>query len=157
MKRWMLLIVTTALLCGGALAGSAMAGGPGGPLGVVKMLLELDLSLEQKREIAALLEKERARTQADEKQGHAAAEALAAALTSETATEAELRQAAEKMALHMSKVVVDKTLSLAEIKKKLTPEQLAKVRRTLPEMFEHMRERRVDHQEILDLWIAANK
>jgi Spy/CpxP family protein refolding chaperone len=162
MKRLLFATVTMALISGTATAmpghGMPGMGGPGSHVGqgVLRVLLDLDLTDAQKHEAALILSKYRDQGKELRDALRTAMEGLREAVEADAFDEAAVRtafkgvaSAGEEMAVHGAKVV-------AELKGILTPEQRAALEEHKAARHEKHKGRRGNRTSFLDEWIEMH-
>lgn len=160
MKRLLMATVTMAVVSGTAYAMPGdgfhgMMGGPGpGPAeGMLRVLMRLDLTDDQKHEVALILSKHRDEGKENREAFRKAMEALRSATEAEVFDEEAVRgaykgvsAAGEEMAVHGAKVI-------AELRGVLTPEQRSVLEEHKTARQEKRRGRREQRASFLDEWI----
>lgn len=121
-----------------------------------RTIVRLNLSDAQKREVAKVLasHKEAARTAFE--RVRAAARAFDTVVASDAADEAAVRQAFRALAAAGEEAVVVKGRIMAEVRQKLTPEQLRIFREGRDVVAEKVRERVETARSLMQEWIDAH-
>ncbi len=161
-KQLLTLALTGILVFSSAALAFALPGGPdghnspeglGGEGKIVRMIMHLDLTTEQKQRVASIIKKQRETGKATIEAFRDAMHGLRDASTTDTYNEdavlkayAEVSKTGEQMALMRAKIYADVMAVLTSQQR----ETLAKERQ---EMFDHGKERFKKHMNLLDEWI----
>ncbi len=158
----------TVMMMAGALALVALAwaggvyafghggpGGHGGGFGGLKMLMQLDLSDDQKARIRGMLPAYRA--EKDRRQGdlESLRERMRDLMEAERFEEDTVRQTFREMAPLMEDLAVLKVRFMHDVKTVLTPEQIAQVKERHMDREDRRGEHRRIRESMLDTWLSA--
>ena len=107
-------------------------GGMGGDgfgmgFGMIRMLDRMDLSEDQKQQVASILKKHRDDIARNMAEGSEARAKLAGAMQSKDYSETSVKEAAAAMAAHQEKAILLRAKVMSEIRSVLTPEQNEKM------------------------------
>lgn len=130
-------------------------GGPGGPLGL-KMLMELNLSADQRARVADLIQTQRAEREDHRAQVEAARKAFRSATEAAPFNEETVRAAFQEMAPIMEEEAIGRARFLAAFKQILTDEQLAAIDSKRAQGNGKNHEHRQFQARMLDTWLGMN-
>lgn len=129
--------------------------GPGGPFGL-KMLMELDLSADQRARIADLIRTERIEREDHRAQVEAARKAFRSAMEVTPFNEEDVRAAFQQMVPTMEDGEVRRARFLAAFRQILTDEQLAAMDAKRTQGKGKIQEHRQFQERMLDTWLGMN-
>ena len=121
--------------------------------GFIKALIHLDLTAEQKHEIALELKKNREDNKVKFEAMRQAMESLREATGKEVFDEAGVREAYQAVTAAGQEIALQKARITAELKSLLTPEQLENLAAHKADMGKHRKARRKHRPQLLDEWI----
>jgi len=163
MKRILIVMIISVLLTGTAYAGPWHGKGcgmgenaMGMRHGFIRALIHLDLTADQKHEIAIKLKKNREDNKAKFEAMHEAMESLREATGKEVFDEAAVREAYQAVAAAGQEIALQKGRITAELKSLLTPEQLETLAEYKTDMGKHRKARWKDRPRLLDEWIELH-
>lgn len=149
------LIVGIILVGSLSTAGAVMArGGHGGEGGLpLRMLWDLDLSMEQKTAIRGMLPAYREEKDALQDKMHAARQTMHALMTADALDEDGIREASRTMAPIMEEMALLRARFVFDLKDILTPEQVAQLQARREGAMERRHQHRRFHEEMMDTWL----
>ena len=154
-------IVTLALVFGLIATTPALAfgppphGGQGGPFGL-KMLMELDLSADQRAQVADLIRTQRGEREEHRAQVRTTREAFRSAMETTPFNEDNVRAAFQQMVPAMEDGAIQGARFLSAFRQILTDEQLAAIDTRREQGKEKRREHHQLQERMLDTWLGMN-
>ena len=161
MKRFAAVLALVAVMAVTAMAAQEKGPGPEGfgpehGKGMVRMLENLNLSPEQKHQVAQILKDNQEQAKALRENMKKAHEGLREVMDKTPGDEAAVRKAVQPLAKAGEELAVNMGKTKAKIDAILTPEQKAKRTELRAKFKEHFKERMEKHHGELDAWIEQN-
>jgi len=131
-------------------------GGPGGPEGILSMVLSLDLTEAQKHDVAVILKKYQAKFDSGAQAAHEAMRGVGDVMRKDPGNEAQVREACRKAAASFEEMAVLGGKLVTEVKAVLTPAQLKQLDDNAPPPPEPRKHRVPPFRILVDEWINAH-
>ncbi|WP_051261477.1 Spy/CpxP family protein refolding chaperone [Desulfovibrio inopinatus] len=155
-KKLTTLVLTGLLILSSVSLAFARPGGPGGPggeAGIVRMIMRLDLTTEQKQSVASILKAQRETGEAKIVAFRDAMKALHDTSTTDTFNEEAVRKAYTNVSKTGEELAIMRARVYAEVMSVLTPQQRETLSKERKEMAEKGKYRIKKHMSLLDEWI----
>lgn len=126
-------VLATGILSVGAISVASACGGPGGGFGgqghgnkMMHMVEKLDLSKQQRTSVWKIMDQQKDNMRTNREQMYTIHKALRDAAAAQNYDQDKVRELANQKASMMSDMIVQRTQTMNQIRKLLTPEQLEK-------------------------------